>query len=185
VLSWENLYAYNRKIIDDTANRYFFVHNPRQLNVKNIQQKYHARIPLHPNHPERGFRYFEIIPKQGKMSFLISDKDAKNITIGKKNRLIGLFNFQVDKVKKSQIEAFFHSESHKEAKKLGIRLIHWIPVDTGIPCEVIMPDISIVRGIAGDACKTLLCNEIIQFERFGFVRVDSLNQKLIVYFAHR
>jgi glutamyl-tRNA synthetase len=33
ILSWENLYAYNRKILDPTADRYFFVHNPIELIV--------------------------------------------------------------------------------------------------------------------------------------------------------
>lgn len=48
-----------------------------------------------------------------------------------------------------------------------------------------MPDASIARGIAEDACKTLRCDETIQFERFGFARVDRLGQKLTACFAHR
>ena len=98
---------------------------------------------------------------------------------------MGLFNFQVEKVEKSLIQATFHSESYEEAKRLGAPLIHWVPVDTGISCEVMMPDASVSRGIAEDACRGLRPNEIIQFERFGFVRVDDVNKKLIVYFCHR
>ncbi|MCK5592872.1 hypothetical protein KAI31_02115, partial [Candidatus Bathyarchaeota archaeon] len=40
-------------------------------------------------------------------------------------------------------------------------------------------------GTAEDSCKKLRPDEVIQFERFGFVRVDSLNKKLTVYFTHR
>jgi len=98
---------------------------------------------------------------------------------------MGLFNFQVEKVEESLIQATFHSESYEEAKKLGAPLIHWVPVDTGISCEVVMSDASLARGIAEDACRGLLLDEIIQFERFGFVRVDKVNKKLIVYFCHR
>ena len=79
----------------------------------------------------------------------------------------------------------FHSESHLEAKKLGVSLIHWIPLNTGIRCEVTMPDASVMTGIAEDACKILRCGEIIQFERFGFTRVDAREPNLITYFAHR
>jgi hypothetical protein len=28
-------------------------------------------------------------------------------------------------------------------------------------------------------------NDMIQFERFGFVRVDEINMKLTAYYAHR
>ena len=62
---------------------------------------------------------------------------------------------------------------------------HWIPKSTGIPCEVVMPNASISLGIAEDSRKKLSSNEIIQFERFGFVRIDEINEKMIAYFAHR
>ena len=185
VLSWKNLYAYNRKIIDPAANRYFFVRNPRKLTVKNIPRAFTAQVPLHPDHPERGFRSFEIKPEKGEASFLVSSDDANILKTGRKVRFMGLFNFQVEKVEKNSIQAIFHSESYEEAKKLGVPLIHWIPVNSGIPCEVVMPDASATMGIAEEACRVLTSNEIIQFERFGFVRVDKVNKKLTAYFAHR
>jgi glutamyl-tRNA synthetase len=48
-----------------------------------------------------------------------------------------------------------------------------------------MPDASVTEGVAEDACKKLRPDESIQFERFGFVRVDRLDEKLTVYFGHR
>ena len=57
--------------------------------------------------------------------------------------------------------------------------------DDGIPCQVVMPDASIAEGIAEKACAKLKPNTIIQFERFGFVRVDSLNDKLVAYYTHK
>ena len=185
VLSWQNLYAHNRKIIDPVANRYFFVHNPRKLTVKNIPHAFTAQVPLHPDHPERGFRSFKIKPEKRESSFIVSSDDANILKRERKVRFMGLFNFQVEKVEKSSIQAIFHSESYEEAKKLGAPLIHWIPMDSGIPCEVVMPDASTAIGIAEEACRALTPNEIIQFERFGFVRVDKVNKKLTTYFTHR
>jgi len=185
VLSWENLYAHNRKIIDPKANRYFFVHNPRKLTVKNIPKTFTAQIHLHPDRAERGFRLFKIKPEKGDASFWVSSDDVNIMVEGRTIRLMELFNFQVENVGKELIKAVFHSESYEEAKKVGAPLIHWIPAGTGIPCEVVMPDASVASGIAEDSCKKLRSDEIIQFERFGFVRVDSLNKKLTVYFAHR
>ena len=185
VLSWKNLYAHNRKIIDPIANRYFFVHDPIRLNAERIPHAFSVRIPLHPDQPERGFRHFKIEPKDGKASLWVSSDDLKIFEKGAKIRLMELFNFKVERVGKKLIEAVFHSRSYEEARRLGAPLIHWIPVDTGIPCEVVLPDASVMRGVAEDACKKLRPDESIQFERFGFVRVDSLDEKLTVYFAHR
>ena len=185
VLSWENLYAYNRKLIDPVANRYFFVRNPKKLTVKNVPRAFTAQVPLHPDHHERGFRSFKIKPEKGEASFLFSSDDTNILKPGRKIRFMGLFNFQVEKVERSSIQAIFHSESYEEAKKLGAPLIHWIPMNSGIPCEVVMPDASTANGVAEEACKTLTPNEIIQFERFGFVRIDKVNKKLTVYFACR
>jgi glutamyl-tRNA synthetase len=185
VLSWENLYAYDRKIIDPVTDRYFFVRNPRKITVKNIPRTFTAKIPLHPDHSERGFRSFNIMPKEGKASFLVSSDDANKMKKGRKIRFMELFNIQIEKVEKGRIEGTFHSESYEEAKKIGAPLIHWIPAESGISCEVVMPDASVAMGIAEQACKELRPNQVIQFERFGFVRVDNINEKLTVYFAHR
>jgi glutamyl-tRNA synthetase len=185
VLSWKNLYAHNRKVIDPVANRYFFVRDPIRLSVESIPRVFSVRIPLHPDQPERGFRHFEIEPKDGNVYLWVSSDDLKLFEKGAKIRLMELFNLQVEDVGEQLIEAIFHSRSYEEAKRLGAPLIHWIPLDTGIPCEVVMPDASVARGVAEDACKRFRPNEIIQFERFGFVRVDTLDKKLTVYFAHR
>jgi len=185
VLSWENLYAYNRKIVDPIANRYFFVHNPIQLTVKEVPHAFSAKLPLHPDYPERGFRRFEIKPIEGEASFWVSSDDTDSLKTGKVIRFMGLFNIQVEKVEGHWIDAGFHSESYEEAKKTNAPLIHWIPIGADIPCEVVMPDASVAEGIAEGNCKTLRLNDVIQFERFGFTRVEKLNKKLTAYFAHR
>jgi glutamyl-tRNA synthetase len=43
----------------------------------------------------------------------------------------------------------------------------------------------VTEGIAESACKRLKPNTVIQFERFGFVRVDEVAPKLTVYYAHK
>ena len=185
VLSWENLYAHNRKIIDPTADRYFFVHNPRKIVVKNVTRSVRARIALHPDHPKKGFRRFRIKPRNGEISLWISSHDVDIVKKNKIVRLMGLFNVQVEKVKRDVVEAVFHSSSLEEARRLGAPLIHWLPVHTGIPCEVVMPDGTVARGIAEDGCRELKTDDVVQFERFGFVRVESVDWKLKVYYAHR
>jgi glutamyl-tRNA synthetase len=184
-LSWENLYAINRKLIDPIASRYFFVRDPRKLTVKKIPEPITAHLLLHPDDRKRGLREFKIEPKEGEAEFWISAKDATFLKNEKIIRLMGLFNVQIEKAQREVLVARFHSKPHEEAKKLGAPLIHWIPAATGIPCEVIMPDATTARGIAEDACRQLKPNAIIQFERFGFVRVDKVDWNISAYFAHR
>jgi hypothetical protein len=48
-----------------------------------------------------------------------------------------------------------------------------------------MPDAVVNEGLAESACKKLKPDAVIQFERFGFVRVDENDWKLTVYYAHK
>jgi glutamyl-tRNA synthetase len=184
-LSWDNLYAINRKLIDPLADRYFFVRDPRKIVVKNVSRQATAKVSLHPDHPERGYRTFKIKPIKGEAAFWISSEDANKMKSKDIVRFMGLFNIQIENMQAGVIEASYHSKSHEEAKKLGAPLIHWIPAETGIPCEVVMSDATTARGIAEDTCRRLQPSDIIQFERFGFVRIDSVDWKLKAYFAHR
>jgi glutamyl-tRNA synthetase len=48
-----------------------------------------------------------------------------------------------------------------------------------------MSDATTLEGIAESACKRLKPNNTVQFERFGFVRIDSVNTELTAYYAHK
>jgi len=185
VLSWDNLYAYNRKILDPKANRYFFVNKPLQMIIGDIPKPLTARLSLHPDHPDRGERVFHIQPRNGQASFWVSGDDANLFKKGSVLRFMGLFNVQVEKAEKYLVKAKFHSESYEEAKKRGAPLIHWVPIGADVPCVVVMPDATLAEGIAEETCKALSANDVVQFERFGFVRVDEVKEKIVAYYTHR
>jgi glutamyl-tRNA synthetase len=187
ILSWENLYAYNRKILDPTSDRYFFVQNPIELTVKQIPKIFMAKLHLHPDQPERGSREYTIKPNEDINSATLwaSKKDVDASEVGSIIRLMELFNIKIEKADAYSANASFISESYEEARKAKAQLIHWIPVGKGMPCQVIMPDATLAEGIAESVCKRLKPNTIIQFERFGFVRIDRVNIKLTAYYAHK
>ena len=185
-LSWDNLYSYNRKIIDPTTNRYFFVREPIKLDVKSIAPKnFIAKLPLHPDYPERGYRTFKIKPENGQVTFYVSTADRGLFGKGKVIRLMELFNVRIEKSEEKTVEAVYHSHSYEDAKKSGAPLVHWLPLQTEVPCEVVMPDGSLTKGVAEQKCKELQANDIVQFERFGFVRIDKVDEAIVAYFAHR
>jgi len=184
-LSWENLYAYNRKGLDSIANRYFFVSKPIEFTVRNIPRTYSAKLHLHPEQPEKGFREHIIAPKEGIVQFWISSKDVDASRMGSFIRLMELFNVRIESASIYAAEASYVNDSYEEAKRMKAPLIHWIPICQDMACRVIMPDASPIEGVSEDACKNLKPNDIVQFERFGFVRVDKANKELVVYYAHK
>jgi glutamyl-tRNA synthetase len=184
-LSWENLYSYNRKILDPQSNRYFFVSEPTALKVKYIPKIFRPKLPLHPEKPERGFREYTVTPKREGAVFWIAKRDADAAEVGKVIRLMELFNVKIESVHADSVEASFASEAYEEARKAKAKLIHWIPKGAEFPCEVVMPDATVNKGIAESACEKLKPDTVIQFERFGFVRVDKNDAKLTAYYAHK
>jgi len=187
ILSWENLYAYNRKILDPTVDRYFFVHDPIELTVKRIPKTFTASLHLHPDKPEKGSREYTIKPKgeDDSAAFWASKKDMETSNTDNVTRLMELFNIKIERVNSYSAVASFVSESYDEARKTKALLIHWVPVGEDVPCQVVMPDASTVEGIAESACKQLKPNSVIQFERFGFVRIDDVSKKVVAYYAHK
>jgi glutamyl-tRNA synthetase len=186
-LSWENLYAYNRKILDPQSDRYFFVSEPTALKVKHVPKVFTAKLPLHPEKPEQGFREYTVTlqGEENTAAFWIAKRDADAAEIGSVIRLMELFNVKIESVNADSVEAAFASEAYEKARKAKARLIHWIPKGEEFPCEVVMPDAAVNSGMAESACEKLKPDTVIQFERFGFVRVDKNDAKLTVYYAHK
>ena len=78
-LSWENLFSYNRKILDATSNRYFFVSEPFELKVLQMPKTFNAKLPLHPDKPEWSFREYTVLHRRRreKRNLLDFTKDAE------------------------------------------------------------------------------------------------------------
>lgn len=171
------LYSLNRKIVE-SCNRYFFTAEPVKIKVEHAPNA-HAELPLHPDHVERGTRHFET-----KQEFYVSREDYEYM---KKNkglyRFMHLFNFS------SEIYFSFHSVKMDES--LNAKLIHWLPADKEnekklVKAEIVMSDASLVRGFAEEGVKNLQPDEVIQFERFTFCRLDRKEKdKVVFWFAHK
>ena len=185
-LTWGNIAAANRRVVEPRARRYFFVANPIRLKVRGIPHEFDPRLPLHPDHPEWGTRDFKITPIEGRFDFFISGDDLRLLEAGRVLRLMGLFNLRVQRVGEGVAEADYLSEPYSEARSLGAPLIHWLPEGEGAPTRVVMPDATTVEGLSERRCMDLKPDTVIQFERFGFVRVDDVSGgTLVAYFTHR
>jgi glutamyl-tRNA synthetase len=65
--------------------------------------------------------------------------------------------------------------------KQGAKIVHWAPLD-GVPVRVVGPE-GEFHGIAEPGVKSEL-NNVVQFERFAFVRIDTINDVVLAYYTH-
>jgi len=183
-LSLETLYAFNRKIIDPIANRYFFV-DPVEVIVENVPETIDtALIPLHPEFPERGKREFKVTRFDKKMKIYLDKNDVKQLAEKELLRLKDLLNITIEKIDDSITN--FHSKEVDIILKEKRKIIQWLPVSENlVKTRIIMPDGSIREGVSEPTTKKLQPGDIIQFERIGFGRVDQTGAELVVWFAHK
>ncbi|MEM2985288.1 MAG: glutamate--tRNA ligase [Candidatus Jordarchaeaceae archaeon] len=74
----EILYAVNRKMVDPSAHRYFFVESPTELTVKKVPNgELEAKPLLHPDFPEKGTRKIPVSVKNGTIKVLDSPLDRE------------------------------------------------------------------------------------------------------------
>jgi glutamyl-tRNA synthetase len=185
-ISWENVYAANRKIIDPTARRFFFIDRPVVVSVSGVEISRTVKIPSHPEHPEMGARELRIDAKDGVYRLLLSKADLGILKPGAVVRLMELFNMKVNKVAPESVTAEFHSETYAESKRVNAPLVHWLPEEHNCRATVVMSTAERIDGLGEPALTTCHVDEVIQLVRFGFGRVDAVSQdSTAIYFAHQ
>jgi len=172
-VSMKNLYAENRKLVDDVSNRYFFVRNPVELRLEGVDS-----LIAHPlKHPSReAFR--EI--RTGNTTTISGDDFAK-LTAGQKLRLKYLCTVNVESTE--PLVAMVIDRATEPTTDMPV--IQWAPTD-GINVRVKRPDGVEEEGIGEPLIATEL-GKVVQFERYGFVKIDSVNEpktEVVAYFTH-
>ncbi|HOO53685.1 MAG TPA: glutamate--tRNA ligase [Methanothrix sp.] len=173
-ISMDSVYAENRKIVDPEAKRRFFVKDPVPMEVEGEVPEI-AKAPFHPT-LNLGFRE---IPAGSKI--LVSSDDLKDLKVGGSLRLKDLCNIEITAL--NPLRARVIGTDPHQAKEMKLRIIHWAPPN-GIPVRVMRPD-GVDSGIGELGIKDDL-GKVVQFERYGFVRIDSVSDdEVVAYFAHR
>ncbi|NVM29899.1 MAG: glutamate--tRNA ligase [Candidatus Helarchaeota archaeon] len=180
-----NLYAINKKIIDPSALRFFFVPNPKPLSIQNLPSTEMVAHPLiHPEHPEQGKRTIILPISEGSAEVFISDSDAKSLQVGSITRLKDLCNVKIVE-NNGSIKAVFSSKAMEDARKIKAPIIQWVPQTDNVKIQVLMPDGTLLEGFGEPACKNMNVNQIIQFERFGLGKVNKLKPDILIFYAHK
>jgi len=186
-ISMENLAAINRKIVDPKSPRILFVEKPVKVIVEGVEN-YETTIPFHPDNKELGFRRIVLKGEKGKVKVYISLRDSKDLKPGSFLRLLELFNIEILDVNEKYVLAKFAGTSLSEARRRRAPIIQWVPAHENVSVMVKKPvgnELALIEGLAEKAIEKFRENTILQFYRFGFVRIDRIdNGKYIVYFAH-
>ena len=163
----ETLYAENRKIIDKDANRYFFVPEPLAIEIEGLPPVNSVKAPLHPDFPGRGEREIPVGPKVH-----LAREDFEKFR-GREVRLKDFCNVHLEK------KARFLSLENRDIPR-----IQW--VTHGVSTHLVLPDGSESRGLSEPLVASLKADEVVQFERVGFARIDHVSKAEVrAYFAHR
>ncbi len=175
-ISWKKIYGLNRNLLEEEANRYFAVFHPQIVDIKYLPEsskKVFERLK-NPDFQDLGYR---MKPYDGIIHLDQTDLEKNE---NKVLRLMDSVNI-IFKDKKT----IFHSSSLDEARKYNAQIVQWVPVTSFHYIELVMPDNTILNGVAEFSIEELKPNDVVQLERVGFARLDEIHPMRRFYFAHK
>ncbi|AUX09812.1 glutamyl-tRNA synthetase [Halalkaliarchaeum desulfuricum] len=188
-LAMSTVYANNRDLVDDEADRYFLVRDRAgapavEVPVRDGENEPDGSAvgtpPRHPDHEDRGQREIPVGD-----AVLIEDDDMPHA--GERTWLkgFGCVRYEAGDAGEGDDGAFVPTGDDIDAvREEGVPVIHWTPADGGVAVRMRTPD-GDVRGVAEPDFAETAVDEMIQFERVGFVRVDDHGEEeSVVYYAH-
>ena len=161
----ETLYAENRARIDPIARRRMFVADPVSVEVGEFPADLlSVTLPNHPDRPELGER---TLPLDGRFALARADLLAHP---GETVRLKDLANIDLPKTipATGPVAAQFSGRENRRIPRL-----QWVPEGHGVAVDVLDPEGRHRAGKGEAALREATPGEILQFERVGFVRVES------------
>ncbi|MDW8062802.1 MAG: glutamate--tRNA ligase [Candidatus Caldarchaeum sp.] len=179
---WSLLYSINRKILDPVAKRLFFVPDPVKIELRNFGGS-QVEIPFHPS-ADLGKRTLTVRDR-----VYISRQDAERLRPGAQFRCKLFANI---KIVERTAEGFVGEVVPGPPPKDGM-IVQWVG-DDFVECKVLRygellnEDGSINReslwteeGFCEKSVEQVSYDEVVQFERYGFVRRDSSDSIIFVY----
>ena len=187
-ISYANLAAINRKIIDPRARRYMMVIEPVPLLIENALDEIRVRITRHPTTKESE----EIIVYGPSIRVYISSSDLELFRRNKVVRLMELANIEYEGLEmvngRVYVKTRFIDTSLDTARKHNAPIIQWVLVDSNTSVEIWRPEgeeLIVEHGIAEKQLENVSDGEIIQFYRYGFVRVEKTVAGIRAIYGHR
>ncbi len=169
---------WNKEVIDPVAKRFFLVIDPVEVVVEGAPKKT-VGLLAHPDNPKLGKRVFMTHEK-----FYLAREDLNAMKEGRMHRLMDCCNV-VKKGKKLQFVSLEY-EKFRDAAQKGM-IVHYLPVQKEVvKVEVMLPDHTVVKGLAEPSVEKSKVGDVMQAERFGFMRLDAVKKGVYSFwFAHK
>ncbi len=181
----QQIYSVNRALIDPIANRFFMVHEPIELKIIGAPDDIkEAHPPIHPDYPERGTRTIPLFRENADLYINIQKKDAEKLK-GQIIRLKDLMNIELIEYSNNKGIAKYHSKTIDDARKHNARIIQWVPRKGAIPVRILMVDGTYEDGIAEPDIQKVKVEDLVQFERFAFCKVEKVGDIIDLIWTHR
>jgi len=162
----ETLYAENRRRIDASTVRRAFVPDPVRVEVEGYPfDLSRVSLPNHPDRPELGERSAAAGP-----SFYLARRDLA-AHVGEEVRLKDLVNVRLAgsvPPGDSSMTATFTSRENRKLPRL-----QWVGSEAPVSVDLLGLEGEHSRGLAEAALASARPGEVVQFERVGFVRVET------------
>ncbi|MFH1443270.1 MAG: glutamate--tRNA ligase family protein, partial [Candidatus Micrarchaeota archaeon] len=161
---FRDLLAINRKLLNASSPHHVFVPEPVKLSLKNMG---------------------------GKGEFYIPRDDAAKFKPKEHVGLIRNLAIEILEKKKTSVTA-----SAIKTEKMPEKKIQWLPASEGssIKCEIMeigdllngkgtvnKDGIQIRKGLCGKDCASLNAGDIVQFDRYGFCKLDAKEKEKLVF----
>ncbi|MCP8319088.1 MAG: glutamate--tRNA ligase [Candidatus Methylarchaceae archaeon HK01B] len=186
VISWSNLYAHNKQIIDKIASRYFAIFEMIELYIHGVKEDVKTSLLKHPDDKLRGYRELRVSQKKGVAVVYVSKLDVEQLLSRPTVRLMGLMNIGSIKFEDNHLKAEFKGMSVRKAKSNEAPIIHWLPTEGLIKTTLIMPTGEKVEGVAEKNLAEEPVDSLVQLERVGFGRIDTkIDSGIVIYFTSR
>ncbi|ELY55206.1 glutamyl-tRNA ligase [Natronococcus amylolyticus DSM 10524] len=171
-LAMSSIYANNRDLIDEETDRRFLVRDGSEVPLGGSPPD-EANPPLHPNHEDRGVRE---IPAGDAVLLEPDDLPQREERIWLKG--LGCFQYTRDTLQ-------YTGEDIDVVRKGEVDVVHWVPAAESVPVRMrtMTGDVS---GRAEPEVAALEPDEMVQFERVGFARIDGTDgtDGTLAYYAH-
>ena len=174
-LAMSSIYAHNRELVDDASDRRFLVRDGRKLPLAGSPPE-EANPPVHPDHEDRGTRS---IPVEDAVLLEEGDLPGREERIWLKG--LGSFLYTRDVLQ-------YTGEEIDVVREGGVDVVHWVPATGSVPVRLRTTEEDVL-GRAEPGVSELEPDELIQFERVGFARIDDREsvddgERIVAYYAH-
>jgi len=157
----------NRRFIDLSADRLFFVAKPVKIKIKDMPDMSSIKAKIHPDK-----KALKTVPVSDEI--YVSHADFNKFK-GKDIRLKDLFNIKLGKISK-----------YKKGAGRELHKIQWVSANKNLKAEVLMPTGETIKGLIEINAQKLKKSAVIQLEQFAFAKLDGKSKsKQVFCFAHR